>query len=435
MKGTDFNRPLDWQAFERLTRDLLRALFGDPHVDLFGRSGQAQGGLDLFDIEFRGRHLGFQCKGRNDGAFSEHRAVTKKEFVTAINLARANFEDLDVFVFLTTGPNDKELKKLAREQSQLEVNGKRLKVKFHAWDWFQGHLSDQRNLQIAIDHGLVAVIRDPVRPPSEIGLEIGERFNRMISMINHCEPLSIQSLARHFGRPDWRHFEDISKGTAEIAFSELNEIAEKIGVSPDWLTNGSSAPFAPHRRRDWIAPMEIEKEILSLSPQRIYFVRKISEDGYSNAILVVEVDKIRWRVFPQLFPIRGKVGSGGESQILEFLCLVRRLRENATLEGWRCGGRHLAGDCFEALAAGEIYPASIIRNRPEDPWWDDFGDLTDRSGPDGEDFRLDLGPAISSARTMVAGYGRAGKDSPGHRALLEWAYLPLAEDREVSSEA
>jgi hypothetical protein len=433
MKHTAFNRPLDWQAFERLTRDLARNLYGDLHIDLYGRIGQAQGGLDIFDIEFEGRRIGYQCKGRNDASFNQHHAVTEAEFLNAIALARENFKELDVFVFVTTGPNSTVLKDIAAEQSKLEIDGRKLKIKFHGWDWFESHLSNQLNRQLAIDHGLVAAILNPGLPPSEIALEIGERFKSMISMINNCEPLTIQSLARHLGEPNWRRFEDISNGIADFEFSELDAIAAKIGVCPDWLIKGTSTPFAPPRSRDWLNPMDIEKEILSLSPQRIHFVRKISHDGHSNAIVVLEVDDIRWRVFPQLFPIRGKVGSGGESQILEFLCLVRRLRKTSRTEGWRCGGMHIAAENFDALVSGEAYPASLLRNLRGDPWWDDFGDLVNRSIVDGG-MRSDLGLAISSARMMVERYRRASVHSHGHRTLLEWAALPLNDAREAISE-
>jgi hypothetical protein len=43
--ATLFNRPRDWQAFERLARDLFARITGDVHMDLHGRDGQPQGGV------------------------------------------------------------------------------------------------------------------------------------------------------------------------------------------------------------------------------------------------------------------------------------------------------------------------------------------------------------------------------------------------------
>ncbi|MDK1389645.1 hypothetical protein QN224_30195 [Sinorhizobium sp. 8-89] len=117
-----------------------------------------------------------------------------------------------------------------------------------------------------------------------------------------------------------------------------------------------------------------------------------------------EVDDIRWHVFSQRYPIRGKVGAGGQGQIFEFLCLVRRLREHAFVKRWTCWGAHIPSDAFEALATGESYPASMLRHHSEDPWWDDFADTSYRIDSESAAFRADLKSAVSSARVVANSY-------------------------------
>ena len=39
-RGGAFNKPRDWQDFERMTRDLFAALHGTIHVDRHGRERQ-----------------------------------------------------------------------------------------------------------------------------------------------------------------------------------------------------------------------------------------------------------------------------------------------------------------------------------------------------------------------------------------------------------
>ena len=57
------NRPEHWQAFEALCRDLLGRLFNDIHSDLHGRTGQAQGGVDLWAVDRgSGVRVRAQCK-------------------------------------------------------------------------------------------------------------------------------------------------------------------------------------------------------------------------------------------------------------------------------------------------------------------------------------------------------------------------------------
>lgn len=425
--NTSFNRPKDWQAFERLTRDLFARIHRNPHWDLFGSSGQAQGGLDMIVVDIDGRKTGVQCKGRNDAAFNEHLKVKEKEFRAAISDVRENFNDLDEFVFVTTGPNDKSLKRIAITESERQTNGKRLTIWFHGWDWFEGHLSKDDHLKLAINYGLIAVIQPKATPPSEVARAIGLRFRGILATINRDsnDRVSIQSLARHLGKEDWRQLEAIGDGTADAGFAELDDLASRMGVSRNWLIKGESTPFQTQGSGEWHGPMDLEKKIDALSPRRIYFVRKMSFDGNADAVVVLQVDDVRWHVFPQRFPIRGRVGSGGQRQIFEFLCLVRRIQKTASAKGWKCRGAHLSSEDFEALVTGEIYPASVLKTRSEDPWWDDFADMSDRIDSQAEAFRSDLQSALSSGRMILDNYQRAAEDSAGHRALLEWAFLPV----------
>lgn len=114
--GTSLNRPRDWQAFERLTRDLFARITGDVHTDLHGRSGQPQAGVDVFGTDQRSRAcFGVQCRGRGDGSAWNKSRLTAKELRREVTNARSFRPKLHAFVLLTTAPNDARLQKAAAE--------------------------------------------------------------------------------------------------------------------------------------------------------------------------------------------------------------------------------------------------------------------------------------------------------------------------------
>jgi hypothetical protein len=45
---TDLSPPQSWDEFEDIVADLYARLWGEPHVERYGRSGQAQQGVDIY---------------------------------------------------------------------------------------------------------------------------------------------------------------------------------------------------------------------------------------------------------------------------------------------------------------------------------------------------------------------------------------------------
>ncbi len=59
---TDLPRPKDWQEFETMTAAALRAKWASPNLQMNGRPGQAQQGVDIHGPDEVGRPTGVQCK-------------------------------------------------------------------------------------------------------------------------------------------------------------------------------------------------------------------------------------------------------------------------------------------------------------------------------------------------------------------------------------
>ena len=131
------NRPEHWQAFEALCRDLLGRLFNDIHSDLHGRTGQAQGGVDLWAVDRgSGVRVRAQCKmleGRGSLDEATIRALVQE--------VKAGEVRPDRYMILTTAPNHAPNKTLAGELSEPDFE-----VQIHGWDWISGKLEDHDDL-------------------------------------------------------------------------------------------------------------------------------------------------------------------------------------------------------------------------------------------------------------------------------------------------
>jgi hypothetical protein len=121
--------PRDWQVFERHMRDLLEAHWGPP-VDMHGRTGQPQCGVDIYGRpKGAGGYHGVQCKGK-DGLCDA--AVTGKELREEAKKAEKFQPKLAHFILATTGPRDVKIQKVARELASAE--GAPFSVQVMFWD-------------------------------------------------------------------------------------------------------------------------------------------------------------------------------------------------------------------------------------------------------------------------------------------------------------
>lgn len=108
--------PTDWQVFERLCRDLWARVWNDTELQLNGRSGQTQAGVDVFgDINKQaGSTGGIQCKKRD--VFADD-SLTVDELPRIVEEAKSFKPALREFVIAYTGKRDASLQEEARKVS------------------------------------------------------------------------------------------------------------------------------------------------------------------------------------------------------------------------------------------------------------------------------------------------------------------------------
>ena len=99
----------DEGEFENLCLTLWKRILGDPNVQLNGRRGQRQHGVDLFGRRTKTLNwVGVQCKVRSDGI------LTESEVSSDVEKAKHFNPRLSEFIFATTAPRDEKLQAFAR---------------------------------------------------------------------------------------------------------------------------------------------------------------------------------------------------------------------------------------------------------------------------------------------------------------------------------
>lgn len=79
-------KPKNWQDFERATRVLFECVLGDPNVQLNGRSGQSQHGIDVYGHRSDGRMVGIQCKQKLGSSVNDDELRSEVEKAQAFTI-------------------------------------------------------------------------------------------------------------------------------------------------------------------------------------------------------------------------------------------------------------------------------------------------------------------------------------------------------------
>lgn len=432
-----FNRPRDWQAFERLTRDVFARITGDVHMDLNGRSGQPQSGVDVFGVDQRTRdRIGVQCRGRGDGSSWTNSRVSPAELRDEVSKARNFYPKINVFVLLTTGPNDARLKKTAAKLDARHRRSNSFEVQVHGWDWLEGRLAE--HLDLAVQYGLIAVVtpdQHSHQAASKIAHQIGSRLTAAIELMNDRrgtdDRFTLQNISQHLGFLDWRQLEAIADGRSDASSAELAQIAKRLGINERWLIEGKEAPFLVDPQ-DYMDVDEQYESIRRLNPRRIIFVRQKQEQY--QTIVVAEVDDFRWVTFHRDHPTSSNVGGTGRRQLFEFCCLIRRLyRCFDHPGGCACYGKHTDATEFMRLLEGEVYPGTLFHYPSSDQWWIDFAELAENRVEGQSSQAKELREAILITRGVLDEFQNRSTQNSWRRDTLIEAGFPVCEAKPISA--
>jgi len=130
--ATQIPKPCDEQAFERCNKVLWCCILGDDTVQLHGRRGQPQHGVDLTGIrdDQPDSIVGVQCKLKSEG-----QKLTEAEVRDEVAKALTFSPPLSEYIIVTTAPDDSAMHQLALELSISASKDRAKPIKVRVWGW------------------------------------------------------------------------------------------------------------------------------------------------------------------------------------------------------------------------------------------------------------------------------------------------------------
>lgn len=200
----DFPPPSNWQDFERLTRALCQVEWGDNEVQMLGRRGQAQHGVDVVGWDYRGHHrsrAAVQCKQRSQcdatGEMLAGGLVDMSDIDASLKAAKNLKPPLNVLIVATTASQDSGLQQQVDTLSASRHRRGQCDVKVWFWEWFQDRLN--RHFDVAATY-----------------YEAVLRANKMYGMDRHVASVLRSGFDRPFMRTDFSCENQIGHVTSAI---------------------------------------------------------------------------------------------------------------------------------------------------------------------------------------------------------------------------
>lgn len=171
--------PSEWMEFENLCRDLWERIWDDRNIQKVGRSGQAQGGVDIFGHPDGGKDVaGIQCKYKDPTA---RRTIDNAEVADIVETAKLFAPRLVELIIATTTQRDQKIQEYARMISLSHDSLGLFSVSVWFWEDIYNKLSEHIDLVKKYYPDLFiatnpseAVQETPGVSPDQFGLRSGE---------------------------------------------------------------------------------------------------------------------------------------------------------------------------------------------------------------------------------------------------------------------
>lgn len=135
--------PSNWQDFESLCKRLWGEIWNCPEIQMNGRLGQDQSGVDVFGIPFNeDNYYGIQCKGKNEYYGSQ---FTKKEITEEIEKAKEFKPPLKKYYLATTAVNDAKIQEFVRSKNIEQKRNGLFEVHLFAWETIVNLIEENKN--------------------------------------------------------------------------------------------------------------------------------------------------------------------------------------------------------------------------------------------------------------------------------------------------
>lgn len=147
----------------------------------------------------------------------------------------------------------------------------------------------------------------------------------------------------------------------EPQYSFIDNVAQKLGVSSEWLRFGHGEPFKS------ILPTTDRALDIILSDtfaegEKLFFVVEASNNYRRNIGIIRKRNNIKYEYYPHTYVFHADVGASGASELFRFYLFLKKLKDKNTMPS---GCYYMKSEQFYKLFSGEMYPGLIEQSNNE----------------------------------------------------------------------
>ncbi|CAJ5769631.1 Uncharacterised protein [Burkholderia pseudomallei] len=171
-------KPKHAEDFEDYCAEIYSVVFEDPTPKRNGRTGQSQGGVDIFVEPRVGKRKGIQCK-----RYYETK-VTEKVIADEVVAADKAGWSIGELIVATTAASDSKLVKYAQDLTDARAESGKFKVSIEFWDDICNHIKRHAILQKKYSPNSPGGVYDDIRTSSEKTHSTVVETNELVSALS-----------------------------------------------------------------------------------------------------------------------------------------------------------------------------------------------------------------------------------------------------------
>jgi hypothetical protein len=140
---SDLPKPKSWDEFEDIVWEIYTRRWQDPYAQRYGRSGQAQKGVDIYGKQSNSdKYVVVQCKRYEDKSFNSNTIISEvaklEEFTSPIS----------EYLIATTTSRDTKIQDFVMKLNQERISENKFPVNVVFWDDLCSYLAEQSNYDL-----------------------------------------------------------------------------------------------------------------------------------------------------------------------------------------------------------------------------------------------------------------------------------------------
>ncbi len=144
---SDLPKPKSWDEFEDIVWDIYTRRWQDPHAQRYGRSGQAQKGVDIYGRQGNSeKNIAVQCKRFEDKNFKTTTITLEVEKTEKLTFP------ISEYLIATTTSRDTEIQDFVMQLNQERKSENKFPVYVVFWDDLCNYLAEPSNYDLLKKH-------------------------------------------------------------------------------------------------------------------------------------------------------------------------------------------------------------------------------------------------------------------------------------------